>query len=96
MLRLPVGLSFPNMGRKRHFYGEEDAKVIKRLRGTGGTVKGVLDTVSKGLFGSIAYHGNYVGPGWSGGEYQNSVTSTVLPTDAFDVSMKIGESVYVG
>lgn len=43
---------------------------------------------------SIAYHGNYCGPGWSAGAYQKSVVSDVAAVDAFDQSCKEHDSVY--
>jgi len=43
---------------------------------------------------SIAYHGNYVGPGWSAGAYQSSVDSDVPAIDAFDISGKVHDSLY--
>lgn len=47
----------------------------------------------KGL--SVAYHGNYVGPGWSGGKFQNSIAwSDVPPIDDFDRTAKRHDKVY--
>jgi hypothetical protein len=43
---------------------------------------------------SIAYHGNYVGPGWSAGAYQSSVDSDVPALDAFDASGKVHDALY--
>ena len=42
----------------------------------------------------IAYHGNYVGPGWSAGKYQNSVVSDVPPIDEFDATAKRHDEAY--
>lgn len=47
----------------------------------------------KGRFG-IAYHGNYVGPGWSAGRYQDSVVSNVPPVDEFDRTAQIHDRAY--
>jgi len=41
--------------------------------------KNVVDTEFK-------YHGNYCGPGWSAGKYQNSVDSEVAPVDKLDAA----------
>lgn len=43
---------------------------------------------------ALAYHGNYVGPGWSAGKYQSSVESDVLPIDEFDATGKRHDAVY--
>lgn len=43
---------------------------------------------------SIAFHGNYCGPGWSAGAYQSSVVSDVEATDAFDQTCKEHDAVY--
>jgi hypothetical protein len=43
---------------------------------------------------SIAYHGNYCGPGWSAGAYQTSVVSDVAATDAFDATCKEHDATY--
>lgn len=43
---------------------------------------------------ALAYHGNYVGPGWSAGKYQSSVESDVLPVDDFDATGKRHDAVY--
>jgi len=43
---------------------------------------------------SIAYHGNYCGPGWSAGAYQSSVNSNVPATDLFDSTCKTHDAVY--
>lgn len=43
---------------------------------------------------ALAYHGNYCGPGWSAGRYQDSVVSNVLPIDAFDASCRTHDAVY--
>jgi len=43
---------------------------------------------------SIAYHGNYCGPGWSAGKYQNSVCSTVPALDEFDMTCKEHDCAY--
>lgn len=42
----------------------------------------------------IRYHGNYCGPGWSGGQWQSSVRSTVLPIDQFDATCQDHDAVY--
>lgn len=43
----------------------------------------------------IRYHGNYVGPGWSGGKYQDSVAwSNIPPIDKFDETAKRHDKVY--
>lgn len=42
----------------------------------------------------IRYHGNYCGPGWSGGLHQDSVRSTVLPVDDFDASCQDHDAAY--
>lgn len=35
----------------------------------------------------IRYHGNYVGPGWSAGQYQDSVANSIVPpVDEFDLT----------
>lgn len=39
-------------------------------------------------------HGNYCGPGWSGGKYQSSVVSDVEPVDEFDMTCKVHDHVY--
>lgn len=36
----------------------------------------------------LNYHGNYCGPGWSGGEFRNSVCGGPEPRDAFDASCR--------
>lgn len=43
---------------------------------------------------SFAYHGNFCGPGWSAGEWQNSVVSDVEPIDEFDASCKVHDELY--
>lgn len=43
---------------------------------------------------SLAYHGNYCGPGWSAGGYQNSVKSSVGAIDPFDASCKQHDAAY--
>lgn len=43
---------------------------------------------------SIAYHGNYCGPGWSAGAYQKSVVSDVSAVDAFDQTCKEHDAAY--
>jgi len=43
---------------------------------------------------SFPYHGNYVGPGWSAGKYQNSVVSTVEPIDEFDKAGQTHDAAY--
>jgi hypothetical protein len=48
----------------------------------------LIDRFKNAATGSIAYHGNYVGPGWSAGKFQNSVVSNVPPIDDFDASAK--------
>lgn len=42
----------------------------------------------------IAFHGDYVGPGWSAGQYQNSVTSTAPARDEFDQTAKEHDATY--
>jgi len=42
----------------------------------------------------MQYHGNYCGPGWSAGEYQNSVVSTVEAIDDFDQTCRDHDSAY--
>jgi len=42
----------------------------------------------------IRYHGNYVGPGWSAGKYQDSVDSDVACVDEFDCTGKRHDSIY--
>ncbi len=43
---------------------------------------------------SLAFHGNYCGPGWSAGKYQQSVVSDVPAVDAFDASCKLHDAAY--
>jgi hypothetical protein len=43
---------------------------------------------------SFRYHGNYCGPGWSAGKYQNSVVSNVPPSDEFDATCKRHDEAY--
>jgi len=44
---------------------------------------------------AIAYHGNYVGPGWSAGKYQDSVSySKVQPIDDFDRTAMVHDAAY--
>jgi hypothetical protein len=43
---------------------------------------------------SIRYHGKYCGPGWSAGEYQQSVKSAVPPDDEFDATCKEHDGAY--
>jgi len=43
---------------------------------------------------SVKYHGKYCGPGWSAGEYQQSVKSRVPPTDDFDATCKEHDGAY--
>jgi hypothetical protein len=43
---------------------------------------------------AYAYHGNYCGPGWSGGKYQESVISKVPAVDSFDESCKVHDALY--
>jgi hypothetical protein len=43
---------------------------------------------------SIAYHGNYCGPGWSAGAYQPSVDSGVPSLDKFDDTCKTYDALY--
>lgn len=40
------------------------------------------------------YHGNYCGPGWSEGKYQNSVVGTMPPTDEFDATCQEHDAAY--
>jgi len=40
------------------------------------------------------YHGNYCGPGWSAGEYQDSVVSDVHAIDEFDDTCKLHDAAY--
>lgn len=42
----------------------------------------------------MKYHGNYCGPGWSGGKAQDSVISSVPATDEFDESCKEHDKQY--
>lgn len=49
---------------------------------------------NKKPFGSIQYHGNYVGPGWSAGKYQDSVVSDVPAIDEFDKTAKEHDAAY--
>lgn len=43
----------------------------------------------------MRYHGNYVGPGWSAGKYQDSVEySTVPPIDEFDRTAMVHDRAY--
>ncbi len=43
---------------------------------------------------SLAYHGNYCGPGWSAGAYQQSVKSGIRAIDPFDTSCKTHDAAY--
>lgn len=43
---------------------------------------------------SFKYHGNYCGPGWSAGKYQESVVSDVVPIDVFDATCKCHDAEY--
>jgi len=43
---------------------------------------------------ALAYHGNWCGPGWSGGQYQNSVMNGAQPTDAFDAICQTHDRAY--
>jgi hypothetical protein len=43
---------------------------------------------------SIAFHGNYCGPGWSAGKYQASVVGTVPPVDDFDATCQNHDALY--
>jgi len=45
---------------------------------------------------SFRYHGNYCGPGWSGGKYQNSISLAEGPpaVDDFDQSCRIHDDAY--
>ena len=45
-------------------------------------------------YGAIRVHGNYVGPGWSGGKYQKSVESDVPAIDEFDQTAKEHDEAY--
>lgn len=40
------------------------------------------------------YHGNYCGPGWSDGKYQNSVVGLLEPVDEFDATCKEHDAAY--
>jgi hypothetical protein len=42
----------------------------------------------------MRYHGNYCGPGWSAGKYQNSVVSDVPATDEFDETCRQHDAAY--
>lgn len=43
----------------------------------------------------MRYHGNYVGPGWSAGKYQNSVANSDVPAiDEFDETAKEHDAAY--
>jgi len=42
----------------------------------------------------MKYHGNYCGPGWSAGEYQNSVVSDVPAVDEFDDTCRDHDAAY--
>jgi hypothetical protein len=53
------------------------------------------EIITEATAGNIAYHGNYVGPGWSAGKYQNSVAgSNVPPIDEFDKTAKKHDTGY--
>jgi len=45
---------------------------------------------------SLAYHGNYCGPGWSGGKYQRSIRKGkgLAPTDQFDATCQDHDHAY--
>jgi len=43
---------------------------------------------------AVAYHGNWCGPGWSGGRYQNSVLYGSAPVDGFDMSCRTHDRAY--
>ncbi len=43
---------------------------------------------------SLAYHGNYCGPGWSAGAFQQSVKSSVKAIDPFDTSCQKHDAAY--
>jgi hypothetical protein len=44
---------------------------------------------------TLRYHGNYVGPGWSAGRYQNSVANSDVPAiDEFDETAKEHDAAY--
>lgn len=43
---------------------------------------------------SYRYHGQYCGPGWSGGKYQSSVDSSVPADDPFDQTCKEHDAAY--
>jgi len=44
---------------------------------------------------TVRYHGNYVGPGWSGGKYGKSLAfSKVRPIDAFDRTAMVHDRKY--
>ena len=44
---------------------------------------------------SIRFHGNYCGPGWSDGKYQNSVRNgTTQPIDEFDKTCQVHDSAF--
>ncbi len=43
---------------------------------------------------SFKLHGNYCGPGWSAGKWQQSVKSSVPPVDAFDASCMLHDAAY--
>jgi len=40
------------------------------------------------------YHGNYCGPGWSDGQYQDSVVGTAPPIDEFDETCRVHDAAY--
>jgi len=42
----------------------------------------------------MQFHGNYCGPGWSGGRYTNSILSRVRPIDEFDNTCQRHDSAY--
>jgi len=43
---------------------------------------------------SYAFHGNFCGPGWSGGTYQSSAVTDVSPVDELDSTCKTHDEVY--
>jgi hypothetical protein len=42
----------------------------------------------------MRYHGNYCGPGWSDGKYQDSVVGLLEPIDEFDETCKVHDAAY--
>lgn len=65
----------------------------RKLRGSHGKTK--KTRLQELIEGNVAYHGNYVGPGWSAGQYQTSVATSDVPAiDEFDETAKQHDSAY--